>query len=69
MTIKVVKSKADVNQVVKKIHALFPEATLTQSPCMVRLSLPDRSMVLSGLKFRQGWSLLFDDTLINLNEN
>lgn len=69
MTVKVVKSKADVNQVVKKIAALFPESKLETSSFGIKLSLPDSTILLSGLKFRQGWSLLFNDTLINLNEN
>lgn len=69
MTIKVVNTKAEVNQVVKKISALFPDATLHKTSFSVSLNLPDETTVLSGLRFKTGWSLMFNDTLINLNEN
>jgi hypothetical protein len=69
MTVKVVNSKAEVNQVVKKIHAIFPEATLNKTSFSISLNMPNELTILSCLKFKTGWSLMFNDTLINLNEN
>lgn len=67
MTIKAVKGKVEVNRIVKQIHELFPEATKEETALTITLKIPSAT-VLSCLKCRGGWSILFNDGLIDLNE-
>lgn len=68
MTIKVLKTKTEVNKVVKQIHGLFPEATKEETSLTITLKIPSAT-VLSCLKCWGGWSLLFNDSLVDLNES